>query len=172
MIRRIAACGLSVLAASVGSIPHGLAGPRPTEDCRSYAYGDQRVLLVRKLQRDGYSAEQSKFLMWLSDLKTAGIKEGCLSAEGRQCGVGSIKGMMLECTRASIDEIMGRADMTPASPGLDEMKPSAQYGRTQFAVRELIALAAMEACSASAKERFFSLPQQGDCLMDMNATPP
>jgi hypothetical protein len=171
-MRRVSTCGFLVLAALAG--PARLAAAAPTEplDCRVYSYSDQRDLLVRKLKQDGYSAEQSKFLMWLSDRKARSIKQSCLTDEGRQCGAGSIKGMMLECTRKLLDEAVAKAGMTPASPGLDETKPTPLYGRTQFAVRELLALSMMEACSASAKERFFSLPQRGDCLTDMNATPP
>jgi hypothetical protein len=79
---------------------------------------------------------------------------------------------MLECSRKLLDEAVAQAGMTPASPGMDEIRPTALYGKTELSVRELLALAMMEACSASAKERFFSLPQRGDCLMDMDATPP
>jgi len=110
--------------------------------------------------------------MWLSDLKAGSIKQSCPTDEGRQCGAGSIKGMMLECTRTLLDDVVSKAGMTPASPGMDEIRPLALYGRTEFAVREILALSMMEACSGTAKERFFSLPQRGDCLMDMDATPP
>jgi hypothetical protein len=171
-MRRVSTCGFLVLAALVGPAPLAVAAPPETLVCRAYSYSDQRDLLVRKLKQDGYSAEQSKFLMWLSDLKARSIKQSCLTDEGRQCGAGSIKGMMLECTRKLLDEAVAKAGMTPASPVLDEIKPTALYGRTELAVRELLALAMMEACSARAKERFFSLPQRRDCLMDMDATPP
>ena len=171
-MRRASTCGFLVLAALTGPARLAVAAPPEPVDCRAYSYSDQRDLLVRKLKQDGYSAEQSKFLMWLSDLKARSIKQSCLAGEGRQCGAGSIKGMMLECTRKLLDEAVANAGMTPVSPGLDEIKPTALYGRTEFAVRELLALSMMEACSASAKERFFSLPQRGDCLMDMDATPP
>ncbi|WP_155888724.1 hypothetical protein [Inquilinus limosus] len=171
-MRRASICGLLVLIVLAGFARLASAGPPEPMDCRIYSYRDQRVLLIRKLEQDGYSAEQSKFLMWLSDLKASSIKEGCLTDEGRQCGVGSIKGMMLECTRKFLDEVVAKAGMTPTSPGLDEMRPMALYGRTEFAVREILALSMMEACSGSAKKRFFRLPQQGHCLMDMDATPP
>lgn len=166
---RALTCGLLVLMALGGPASLALAAP---SDCRVYSYSDQRDLLVRKLKRDGYSADQSKFLTWLSDLKAGSIKQSCLTDEGRQCGAGSIKGMMLECTRALLDDAVAKTGMTPASPGLDEIRPMALYGRTEFAVRELLALSMIEACSASAKERFFSLPQQGDCLVELDATPP
>ncbi|WP_225773082.1 hypothetical protein [Inquilinus sp. Marseille-Q2685] len=172
MIGRASTCGLLILMALAGLASLAVAAPPPSSDCRIYSYSDQRDLLVRKLKRDGYSAKQSKFLMWLSDLKARSIKETCLTDEGRQCGAGSIKGMMLECTRKFLDEAVAKAGMTPTSPGLDEIKPMALYGRTEFAVRAILALSAMEACSGGAKERFFRLPQQGDCLMDMDATPP
>jgi hypothetical protein len=158
--------------ALAGPVSLAAAGSPEPRDCRTYSYSGQRDLLIQKLDRDGYSAEQSKFLMWLSDLKARSIKESCLSGEGRQCGAGSIKGMMLECTRTFLDGAAAKVGMTPASPGMNEIRPMALYGRTKFAVREMLALSAMEACSASAKERFFSLPQRGDCLMDMDATPP
>ncbi|OWJ68356.1 hypothetical protein [Inquilinus limosus] len=167
---RASAYGLLVLVMLTG--PASLALAAGPSDCRTYSYSDQRDLLVRKLKRDGYSAEQSKFLMWLSDLKASSIKRSCLTDEGRQCGAGSIKGMMLECARKFLDDAVAKAGMTPASARMDEIRPMALYGRTEFAVREMLALSAMEACSGSAKERFFSLPQRGGCLMDMDATPP
>lgn len=165
-------CSLLVLMAMAAPAGLAVAGPSEPRDCRTYSYSDQRDLLVRKLKQDGYSAKQSEFLMWLSDLKASSIKSGCLTDEGRQCGAGSIKGMMLECTRKFLDDAVAKAGMTPASPGMDEIRPLVLYGRTEFTVREILALSMMEACSGSAKERFFSLPQQGDCLMDMDATPP
>ncbi|WP_342236768.1 hypothetical protein [Inquilinus sp. OTU3971] len=171
-MRRASTCGFLVLAALAGPVRLAAAAPPEPLDCRAYSYSDQRDLLVQKLKQDGYSAEQSKFLMWLSDLKVRSIKQSCLTDEGRQCGAGSIKGMMLACTRKFLDDVAAKAGMTPASPGMDEIRPMALYGRTKFAVREMLALSAMEACSGSAKERFFSLPQRGDCLMDMDATPP
>jgi hypothetical protein len=169
---RASVCGLMIVAAMVGLALPGVASPIATEDCRIYSYSDQRVLLVSKLERDGYSAEQSKFLMWLSDVNADSIKEGCLTDEGRQCGVESLKGLMLQCTRKFLDDLIAKARTKPGSPGLDEIKPLSLYGRNRFAVREILALSMMEACSGAAKERFFKMPQQGECLMDMDATPP
>jgi hypothetical protein len=172
MARRVSNCGYAAIAAVAAVLVFGGFASAHAEDCREFSYRDQRDLLVQKLERDGYSARQSKFLMWLSDLTTGSILDPCLTDEGRQCGGDGIKGAMLQCTRHFMDRIAAESGMTPKSAGMDDMKPMARYGRTRFAVRELLAISAMEACSASAKQRFFTLPQRGVCLMDMDATPP
>lgn len=171
MYRR-AVFGVSLLAALAGWPCLSLANPPQPTDCRAYSAETQRALLARKLERDGYSTEQSKFLMWLSDQKPASIKDSCLTDEGRRCGVNSVRGMMIQCARDMLEQTLIKARSNPEAPSLDEMKPATMYGRTQFAVRELLAVAMIEACSGGVKERFFSLPQKSGCLVDMNATPP
>ena len=172
MARCVSSCGHAAIVAVAGTLVFGGFASAHAEDCRQFSYQDQRDSLVQKLEQDGYSARQSKFLMWLSDLTARSILDPCLTDEGRQCGADGIKGAMLQCTQDFMDRAVVESGLTPKSPGMDDMKPMARYGRTRFAVRELLAIAAMEACSAGAKQRFFTLPQRGVCLMDMGATPP
>ena len=117
--------------------------------CSKVSYQSAKSQLTRYLSGQGYSKSRLQFLMRNANQQVIALQANRLNEQAKACGIDSARAHVLGCTRSMMPGLLNE------TRDLDAQKNFVLWGKSEFAVRELLFISAFHSCLGSAKEAMF-----------------